>query len=132
MFVGCFSKEEFEKHGLPMIHCYCFADIENYETEIDNKIKQFYGMIPVTRQIRMVRNIAPYVNMYCVSFRLCKDISVVKQTQTQNQKQKEKENIDIDNHNNDKNNTEKQNQKQYEKKDTQSIDEPPKTKKQKI
>merc|ERR1712129_123834 len=76
IFKECFTEKEVETYGLPQIHCYCFAKIQNYKESIVERVRKYLGAIPIDLKIRLVRNIAPYKNMYCVSFKLPKEIAI--------------------------------------------------------
>eukprot|EP01084_Bolivina_argentea_P073454 133298_1 len=78
VFGGCYSLNEIERYGLPMIHCYCFAPDVNYIESIHDRLNKYLGVIPKNNnlQVRLVRNVAPHKDMYCVSFRLPKEIAL--------------------------------------------------------
>jgi len=62
---------------LPMIHCHCFSKSETPETEI---IRRINSIITCPKQadefkIHFVRKVAPNKDMFCVSFRLSKEVA---------------------------------------------------------
>ena len=79
VFTNCFDSNDIEKYGLPMIHCYCFVPDVNPEKSIYQRLNKYLGCIPDKEnlKIRLVRNVAPHKDMYCVSFRLPKKIALV-------------------------------------------------------
>ena len=76
VFKDCFSQKESKEFGLPQIYCYCFAKNENFEESITERVEKHLGAIPNDLKIRLVRNVAPYKNMYCVTFKLPTKIAV--------------------------------------------------------
>ncbi|GES76757.1 tRNA methyltransferase Trm5 [Rhizophagus clarus] len=62
---------------LPMIHCYCFSKSEAPETEIIERINSIisYSMQVDEYKIHFVRKVAPNKDMFCVSFRLSKEVA---------------------------------------------------------
>ena len=82
VFRGCFEGEEVEKYGLPMVHCYCFANAQEFEKEIKERLIKSLGVVPSENEdgfkLRRVRNISPLKDMFCVSFRLPRDVAVGK------------------------------------------------------
>ncbi|KAK4054732.1 tRNA(m(1)G37)methyltransferase [Microbotryomycetes sp. JL201] len=64
---------------LPMVHCYCFTkDVEHAEQDICERASRSLGL-PVTPQtpgfnLRFVRDVAPKKEMYCLEFRLTRDM----------------------------------------------------------
>ncbi|SCZ90803.1 BZ3500_MvSof-1268-A1-R1_Chr1-3g02266 [Microbotryum saponariae] len=71
--------EERGEEGLPMVHCYCFTkDMDDQEGDILARASQALGM-PVTKEardykMRFVRDVAPKKEMYCLEFRLSKEM----------------------------------------------------------
>ncbi|KDE03188.1 hypothetical protein MVLG_06308 [Microbotryum lychnidis-dioicae p1A1 Lamole] len=67
------------EEGLPMVHCYCFTkDMDDQEGDILARASQALGM-PVTKEardykLRFVRDVAPKKEMYCLEFRLSKEM----------------------------------------------------------
>jgi tRNA (guanine37-N1)-methyltransferase len=55
---------------LPTIHCYTFAEEENAETVLIDRIETMIGTKLSEPLIHNVRNIAPKKHMFCVSFHL--------------------------------------------------------------
>ncbi|KAK4058212.1 tRNA(m(1)G37)methyltransferase [Microbotryomycetes sp. JL221] len=64
---------------LPMVHCYCFTkDVEHAEQDICERATKALGL-PVSAQLpdfqlRFVRDVAPKKEMYCLEFRLTKEV----------------------------------------------------------
>ena len=92
VFKNCFYLKEIELYGLPMIHCYCFAPDINHESSINERLNKYLGCIPNKEnlKIRLVRNVAPHKDMYCVSFRLPKQIALQKEEENSNNEKKHK------------------------------------------
>ncbi|SGY31762.1 BQ5605_C002g01259 [Microbotryum silenes-dioicae] len=67
------------EEGLPMVHCYCFTkNMDDQEGDILARASQALGM-PVTKEardykLRFVRDVAPKKEMYCLEFRLSKEM----------------------------------------------------------
>ncbi|CAB4483974.1 unnamed protein product [Rhizophagus irregularis] len=62
---------------LPMIHCYCFTKSETPDTEMIERINSIitYSMQVDEYKIHFVRKVAPNKDMFCVSFRLSKEVA---------------------------------------------------------
>ncbi|SCV68716.1 BQ2448_837 [Microbotryum intermedium] len=76
------AREAIEERGeerLPMVHCYCFTkDMDDQEGDILARATKALGM-PVTKdardyKLRFVRDVAPKKEMYCLEFRLSKEM----------------------------------------------------------
>ena len=79
-FTNTYNIDEINKYGLPMIHCYCFAFADKHVESINERLIKFLGVLPTKvddeLNIRWVRNVAPYKDMYCVSFRLPQSVAL--------------------------------------------------------
>lgn len=90
VFRECYTADEVEKYGLPTVHCYCFANAQNFEKEIKERLIKSLGVVPSESdglKLRKVRNISPLKDMFCVSFRLPRDIAVGQGQRVENETQ---------------------------------------------
>ncbi|KIM88837.1 hypothetical protein PILCRDRAFT_813821 [Piloderma croceum F 1598] len=59
---------------MPMVHCYCFTrelEYDKAEVDIRKRVEEQLGYPLVDEvDIHMVRSVAPFKDMYCISFRL--------------------------------------------------------------
>lgn len=59
------------EEALPLtVHCYCFAGGDDPEAEVLARAEAAMGRaVPQPRRVRLVRNVAPSKDMYCLEFR---------------------------------------------------------------
>lgn len=60
---------------LPNIHCYCFSKSENAVEDATLRVERVLGeKLPSSRDIRLVRNVAPNKEMLCVTFEIPRQV----------------------------------------------------------
>lgn len=66
------QSKRLKRHPLPYIHCYCFKKQEEDHSSLIEKAQTYLGgkLNAKDVQIRLVRNVAPYKDMYCLHFRV--------------------------------------------------------------
>ncbi|KAL5534080.1 hypothetical protein ACEPAG_541 [Sanghuangporus baumii] len=83
-FRGIFKAEDQELLGLyetmPLVHCYCFTnflDPRGAEEDIRKRVEVTLGWsLEDEVSLHCVRSVAPNKDMYCISFRLPRDIAI--------------------------------------------------------
>ena len=59
---------------MPIVHCYCFSKAADAETDAQRQCENVLGM-QIDATVHHVRDIAPNKGMFCVTFRLPRDIA---------------------------------------------------------
>ncbi|TYJ57974.1 hypothetical protein B9479_001332 [Cryptococcus floricola] len=86
-FVQQYGQAGEEKVELGMVHCYCFTkEIEPEKAEVDilQRASHYleYGLTPQAQDynLHLVRSVAPNKDMYCLSFRLPRQVAFAKRS----------------------------------------------------
>nr|BAN66163.1 Met-10+ like-protein [Babesia bovis] len=53
-----------------VVHCYCFSEAADVETDIDARIERVLGINIPDKKIVTVRDVSPKKHMYCIEFKI--------------------------------------------------------------
>lgn len=65
--------------AMPVIHCYCFTrelEFENARSDISQRVAAKLGHTIEDFDLHLVRSVAPNKDMYCISFRLPREVAL--------------------------------------------------------